>query len=79
MTLPVLQTGEIWIFNNLTTNNPHEDDYLGPVLVIDFQGLDKNYDGDIIRRNYEVLDLLRGGYEQVVVDEQNAKYWRQLA
>ena len=74
MKLPELQIGDIWLYENNDTNHPSDDWYLGPALVIDFEGYDK-YN---IRWNYEVLDLLRGTYDHVMVDEQNAIYWRQL-
>jgi len=79
MNIPKMQLGEIWIFENDTTNNPLEDDYLGPVLVMDYENIIKDHVGGYAGRNYRALELLTGDYTGVRVDRGNYKYWRQLA
>ena len=79
MSLPEFLIGEIWLFENETTNNPFEDDYLGPVLVMDYENIIKDHVGGYAGRNYRVLELLTGDYTGVRVDRGNAIYWRQLA
>jgi hypothetical protein len=79
MSLPVMEEGDIWLFENEWTNNPLEDEYLGPVLIVKWECNEQDHDGYVLRRDYEALDLLTGDYTGVRVDTGNYKYWRQLA
>lgn len=79
MSLPIMEEGDIWLFENERTNNPLEDEYLGPVLIVKWECNEQDHDGYVLRRDYEALDLLTGDYTGVRVDTGNYKYWRQLA
>ncbi len=79
MNLPVMETGDIWYFDDPVRNNPDDHDYLGPVLIVSRHDYSRNNKGDPTGVTYIAIDLINNREEEILMDGQNCLIWRKLA